>query len=358
MLRAVIWLVPEGIVLDNRLVLPANAILDGGYRILGVVGLGGFGITYEAEDIGLGAMVAIKEYYPFDFADRDLNMSVRPASERHKQTFNQGRSDFLAEARTLASLEHPSIARVTRMFEANSTVYIVMRLEQGLSFESWLSIIGRPPTQEELDLIAFPLLEALEIMHGANVLHGDIAPDNIIVRGDGTPVLLDFGAARHSAPKAGPSQEGSCSLTGIVKTGYSPPEQYNPQGRFRGPWSDLYALGATLYCAITGKAPEEAMLRVNEEPMVSAQAVEGEYRSDFLAAIDACLKVRHSERPQSVPELRRMMFGPKSQPTTVAPRPALSPSLTRHSQENVRWLTHGWPAVGYARVLDALRRAV
>ena len=113
--------------MDSRLVLPAHTILDGSYRIMRVVGSGGFGITYEAEDINLGTMIAIKEYYPFEFGDRDRTMSVRPKSDRHKHTFDWGRSNFLQEARTLARVEHPSIVRVTRVFEANSTAYMVMR---------------------------------------------------------------------------------------------------------------------------------------------------------------------------------------------------------------------------------------
>ena len=111
--------------MDSRLLLPANTMLDGTYRIARVVGSGGFGITYEAEDINLATLVAIKEYYPFDFGDRDATMSVRPKSDRHKSTFDWGRSNFLLEARTLARFEHPSIVRVSRVFEANSTAYMV-----------------------------------------------------------------------------------------------------------------------------------------------------------------------------------------------------------------------------------------
>ena len=295
--------------MDSRLVLPVNTVLDGSYRIMRVVGSGGFGITYEAEDINLGTMVAIKEYYPFDFGDRDATMSVRPKSERHKQTFDWGRSNFLQEARTLARFEHPSIVRVTRVFEANATAYMVMRFERGMSFEAWLGSLGRPPTQEELDAILHPLLDALEMMHAANFLHRDIAPDNIIVRSDGTPVLLDFGAARRAVA------EMSRSLTGIVKAGYSPHEQYSSDGRLQGPWSDLYALGGTLYRAVTGKAPEEATLRFDEDNMASAaKLAKGKYRRDFLTAIDTCLKVRHSERPRSVAQLRPMLLGRMSQP--------------------------------------------
>ena len=295
--------------MDSRLLLPVNTVLDGSYRIARVVGSGGFGITYEAEDINLGTMVAIKEYYPFDFGDRDRTMSVRPKSDRHKQTFEWGRSNFLQEARTLARFEHPSIVRVTRVFEANSTAYMVMRFEQGQSFEEWLRDLGRPPTQEELDFVIAPLLDALQMMHAANFLHRDIAPDNIIIRTDGTPVLLDFGAARRAVA------EMSRSLTGIVKAGYSPHEQYTSDGRLQGPWSDLYAFGGTLYRAVTGKAPEEATLRFDEDHMApAAQAAKGRYRRDFLGAIDTCLKVRHSERPRTVAQLRPMLLGAKSQP--------------------------------------------
>jgi len=148
------------------------------------------------------------------------------------------------------------------------------------------------------------------MMHAENFLHRDIAPDNIIVRADGSPVLLDFGAARRAVA------EMSRTLTGIVKAGYSPHEQYSSDSRLQGPWSDLYALGGTLYRAVTGNAPEEATLRVDEDHMPPASQVarKSGYRPGFLSAIDACLRVRHSERPRSVAQLRPLMLGRKSQP--------------------------------------------
>src|SRR4249919_2641153 len=136
---------------------------------------------------------------------------------------------------------------------------MVMRFEQGPSFEAWLNSLDRLPTQQELDAIVAPLLDALQMMHAAKFLHRDIAPDNIIVRADGTPVLLDFGAARRAIA------ERSHALTGIVKAGYSPNEQYSSDSRLQGPWSDLYALGGTLYRAVVGVAPEEATLRVADD---------------------------------------------------------------------------------------------
>jgi Protein kinase domain/PDZ domain len=301
--------------LDGRVGLPANTILGESYRIVRQIGAGGFGITYAAEDINLGITVAIKEYYPEEFGDRNPNMSVRAKSERHKPTFEWGRSSFIQEARTLARFQHASVVRVSRVFEANSTAYMVMDFEQGQSFEAWLKGLGRLPTQEELDRIVGPLLDALETMHAENFLHRDIAPDNIIIRANGTPVLLDFGASRRAVA------EKSRTLTGIVKAGYSPQEQYASDSRLQGPWSDLYALGATLYRAVTGTPPEEATIRVADDRMVPAAGVTGGgYRPAFLAGIDACLEVRHTDRPQSVAQLRPILLGHGSQPSAPLPK--------------------------------------
>jgi hypothetical protein len=147
------------------------------------------------------------------------------------------------------------------------------------------------------------LLGALEVIHGANFLHRDIAPDNILVRRDGSPVLLDFGAARRAVA------EMSGKVTGIVKPGYSPHEQYTSDIRLQGPWSDLFALGGTLYRAVTGISPEDAALRVDNDRMPPASRIaNGKYRPSFLAGIDACLKVRYAERPQAVAQLRPMLL--------------------------------------------------
>ncbi|MDX2203078.1 MAG: serine/threonine-protein kinase [Hyphomicrobiaceae bacterium] len=290
----------------GRNILPEGTVLDGCYRIERVVGFGGFGITYEAHDTNLGTHVAIKEYFPQDFGERDAGMSVRPKSEHSKGQFEWGRTSFLQEGRTLAEFDHAGIVRVLRVFEANATAYMVMRFERGKSFSAWLKELGRQPTQAELDRIAGPLLDVLELMHARNFLHRDIAPDNIIIREDGSPVLLDFGSARRVMAQM------SRMLTGIVKAGYSPQEQYASDNRLQGPWTDLYALGGTLYRAVAGQAPMEAMLRFDGDPMeTAARTGAGAYRASFLEAIDACLAVRPSQRPQSVAELRpRLMDGP------------------------------------------------
>ena len=300
--------------MEGRVGLPKGTVLDGSYRIERVIGSGGFGITYVAEDVKLSTKVAIKEYFPTEFGYRDASLSVRPKSAQHTKTFEWGRTSFLQEARTLARFRHPSVVQVTRVFEVFSTAYMVMAFEPGQSFEGWLKRLGRLPTQEEIDRISGPILDALEMMHGESFLHRDIAPDNIIVRADGTPVLLDFGAARRAVA------EESRSLTGIVKSGYSPQEQYATDGRLQGPWTDIYAFGATLYRAVTGKVPEESTLRAIDDRMLPAASVgDGKYRPGFLEAIDACLEVHHADRPQSVAQARSMLL---TRPAGEIPPPA------------------------------------
>jgi formylglycine-generating enzyme required for sulfatase activity/tRNA A-37 threonylcarbamoyl transferase component Bud32 len=320
---------------DSRSTLPPNTILVDGFRIERFIGAGGFGITYLGEDLHLGTTVAIKEYYPDEFGDRDATLSVRPKTDRHRQTFEWGRTSFLQEARMLARFRHPSIVRITRVFEANATAYMVMEFEEGRSLEAWLKSLERPPTQAELDRIVAPLLDALGLMHAESFLHRDIAPDNIIIRPNGTPVLLDFGAARRAMA------EQSRVLTGIIKAGYSPQEQYATDGRLQGPWSDLYALGATLYRAVTGKPPEEATLRAGDDQTPpAAKAALGEYRPAFLAAIDTCLNVDRRKRPQSVAELRAMLAGEAPSPEATPAR--LKRALSYMGQDSVTPLWSPW----------------
>lgn len=289
--------------MDHRQALQPGTILDGKYRIERILGSGGFGITYQAYDIRLAAPVAIKEYFPSQFGIRDATYSVRPRVNGDRNMFDRLRSSFLREARTLNQFDHQAIVRVFNVFEAYGTAYMVMKYESGPSLKSWLADLGRLPTQAELDRLTAPLLDALEMMHAAEFLHRDIAPDNIIVRADGTPVLLDFGASRRVMG------EMTGTLTGVVKKGYSPQEQYAVDGRSQGPWTDIYALGATLYRCISSETPEEATERMLDDKMVPAAEVgAGRYRPAFLAAIDAAITLRPRSRPQSIAAWRQMLF--------------------------------------------------
>jgi hypothetical protein len=306
--------------MDHRQTLQSGTVLDGKYRIERILGSGGFGITYQAYDVRLAATVAIKEYFPSQFGIRDATYSVRPRVEGDRDMFDRLRSSFLREARTLNQFDHPAIVRVFNVFEAYGTAYMVMKYESGSSLKAWLTGLARLPTQDELDRLTLPLLDALEMMHAAEFLHRDIAPDNIIVRPDGTPVLLDFGASRRVMG------EMTGTLTGVVKKGYSPQEQYAVDGRSQGPWTDIYALGATLYRCVSNETPDEATQRMLEDKMLPAVDVgAGHYRRAFLAAIDAAIVLRPRGRPQSIAAWREMLFDgvvvtsghPRSWPTAA-----------------------------------------
>ncbi len=301
--------------MDLRKVLPADIVLDGKYRIERVIGAGGFGVTYAAHDLGLNTTVALKEFYPAELGVRDTTMTVRPKSHLEQPLFERLRQSFLAEARVLARFRHPSIVRVLSVFEAHGTAYMAMEFEDGRNLKSWLRNLGHPPTQAELDAIFYPLLDAVEAMHENNFLHRDIAPDNIIIRPNGSPVLLDFGAARRVVT------ERSSQMTGLIKQGYSPYEQYSTDGKLQGPWSDIYALGATLYHIVMGAPPVESTVRVIDDTLLPAATARGDFRRSFLEGIDAAMRVRPNERPQTIAELRDIMFGDIGLPSMRTSRP-------------------------------------
>ena len=301
---------------ENLLALPDGTELVGDYRIKRVLGAGGFGITYLADEKALARLVTIKEYFPADFAARRAT-NASPRSQEVAGDYQWGLDRFIEEAQTLARFDHPNVVRVHRYFRANNTAYMVLHFEEGGSFKSWLRGLKRAPRQAELDTMVAPLLDALEIIHKANFLHRDIAPDNIMVRRDGSPVLIDFGSAR------GHIASHSRTVSALVKPGYSPYEQYATTTSSQGPWTDIYALGATLYHAITGKRPPDAPSRIlSDEYVAAGEAALSSYRSGFLAAIDKALKLEVGERPQSIAEWRGDLACAGAQTRARPSRPA------------------------------------
>jgi serine/threonine protein kinase/HAMP domain-containing protein len=280
--------------------LPAGTRLHE-YRIDQVLGQGGFGITYLATDVHLNAPVAVKEYLPEDIAFRTSGRTVSPNASRHRDRYRRGLESFLGEARTLASFRHPNIVRVARFFEANDTAYMVLEYEQGSPLKHWWREHGGLP-EGDLLLLLRPLLDGLSVVHAAGVLHRDIKPDNIQVRqADGSLVLLDFGSARQ-AVAGGPQAEVA------VTPGYAPIEQYLDDAQ--GPWTDIYALGATLYWMVAGKAPPSAEERsAQHDPVLPAvQAGQGRFSEAFLKAIDWALQPEAAQRPQTIAEWRTQLF--------------------------------------------------
>ena len=297
------------------------------YRIIDVLGSGGFGVTYKALDVAQNQVVAIKEYYPADLAVRDRANSLVPHSGEVEADYRWGLGRFLEEARTLALFRHPSIVQVRKLLQLNNTAYMVLAFEQGGSFRHWLRRLGRPPTQAELDNLTEPLLNALELIHANGMLHRDISPDNIIIRQQGPPVLIDFGSARQAVGMRG-------AMSAIVKHGFSPQEQYASDPSKQGPFSDIYAFAATLYYALTGQVPPQSMSRIDQDTIRKVVDLSRRgYRPGFLEAVDSGLAVHPRARPQTVQAWRQQLSAGREPqvvipfPTPAGPAPAPPPPL-------------------------------
>jgi EAL domain-containing protein (putative c-di-GMP-specific phosphodiesterase class I) len=283
--------------------LPAGYLLHW-YEIESILGSGGFGITYLARDTNLNRHVAIKEYFPIDMAARKSDSRVNPFSDHASENFSAGLERFITEARTLARFKHPNIVRVYSVFEANGTAYMVMDYQRGQSLSRAVRSRAIKGEQELLALVR-PLLDGLISMHDAGFIHRDIKPDNIFLREDGVPVLLDFGAARRAVGL------GTQHLTMMLTPNFAPIEQYDAGGRSenQGPWTDIYSIAATLYRIIVGTGPADAVARAKalleneKDAYVSIKDAKSTgYSEEFLSAIDHALAFRASERPQSIIE--------------------------------------------------------
>lgn len=266
------------------------------FELLEVIGEGGFGIVYRAYDHSLQREVAIKEYMPSMLARRVGDNSVHVRSERLTATFKAGLRSFINEARTLAQFSHPALVRVHRFWESNSTAYMAIQLYKGRTLRRLAEEEPSKISESWLLGMLGPLLGALETLHRNQCFHRDIAPDNIFIQQDDLPVLLDFGAARKSIADL------VDEVAVMVKSGYSPIEQYADDNTLlQGPWTDLYALGAVLYRAVTGHPPPSAVVRSVQDAYVPLSSMD---RSDlspgFCAAVDHTLAVHSKDRTQTV----------------------------------------------------------
>jgi len=280
----------------HRLALPKGSRVAN-YELTRVLGKGGFGITYLGTDRHLGRKVAVKELMPDTIVTRVDGGMVVAQSQALASNWNWAKERFLEEARILASFQHPSIVEVHHIIEANGTVYMVMDYIEGESYQARLQRIGNEPDEHSVRLLLEPLLDGLEEVHAAGLLHRDIKPDNILLRRGIQPILLDFGSARKLL-------EETSIMTALVTHGYSPIEQYQIKGK-QGPWTDIYALAAVAVRAITGEKPPMSADRITEDEFVwlSYRGLKG-YNSLFLQAVDWGLRVKAKERPQNIGEWR------------------------------------------------------
>lgn len=275
------------------------------YRIERQLGRGGFGVIYLATDTNLQHRVAIKEYRALgaDSLDRADD------SYTAERSTDGGVQRFIDEARNLVRFKHANIVRVISVFELNDTAYMVMEFEEGVDLRAHLKLAGNRTEQALRELIQ-PIIDGLAEVHHHGLVHRDIKPANILVRPDGSPVLLDFGSARSMG------QNGRDEFTALVSTGFSPLEQYAGNNEHQqGPWTDIYALGAVLYQAVTGSEPVEstqrgaALVNGGKDPLLPARLLgQGRYSESFLQAIDQALALRIADRPQSLDDWSRSLL--------------------------------------------------
>ncbi len=267
-----------------------------GYRIDKTIGGGGFSLVYIATHIDDNEQVVIKEYLPSNQARRSEDGQVEPLSVEMASPYRQGIKRFFDEASALAKVNHANIVRVENLFRANNTVYMVMRHEHGKDLRWYIKSKSGNLSEKFIRTIFPKLLLGLRELHNNHLLHLDIKPANIFLRPGGKPLLLDFGAAQVAS--VGNKPIGPFTLT----LGYAPIEQH--LSGHLGPWTDLYALGASMLACITGKAPPPATERAAKDTYKPATRIYArQYSPQLLEAIDWCLEMNQLARPQSVQEL-------------------------------------------------------
>lgn len=283
--------------------LPLDVVLNNRYIVGRVLGIGGFGITYIAYDTKLESTVAIKEYLPKELALRSSdNVSVSPHSDNTANDFKHYMDSFIKEAKILAKFNNESgIVSVQDIFKENGTVYIVMYYVNGLTLEEHLAKNGNKLPAEEVVQIMTVIMESLKKVHDAGVIHRDISPDNIYITPDNKIKLLDFGAARYFLG------EEKSTVSVVLKRGYAPLEQYNNKKENQGPWTDIYSIAATMYRAITGVKPPEALERMTEDELKSPAELGISVPSHIESAIMQGLSLKFTDRPKTLNEFIKQL---------------------------------------------------
>ena len=280
--------------------LQSGTIIDQ-YMIERELAHGGFSSVYLARQVADQVQVAIKEYLPRRLAHRTWNNVVVPNSNETRTLFLRGRALFFEEAKVLAKLKHHNIVNVINFFQANETVYMVMIYDYGVTLDKIIKLKSLEMTESFLITIFNQLLTGIGVIHKHNMIHLDIKPGNILVRSNKDPLLLDFGAIQKY-----PNTKKS-SKTKVLTQGFSPVEQHQAKGHL-GPWSDIYAVGASMRSCLDGKTPIPAPEREKKESMVPAVKVyKRKYPEYLLQAIDWAMEIEPEKRPQSVKELQRAL---------------------------------------------------
>ena len=272
------------------------------YVITKKLGGGGFSIVYLAREVDSGDEVAIKEYMPRKLAYRgEDGCTIHSLDNKAAEQFAHGRRLFFQEANTLASIKHPNIINVLNFIRANGTIYMVMEYVRGINLLDYIRRHKGGLSEKFIYHVFLPLLDGLKLIHDKGLLHMDIKPANIHLRPGGSPVLLDFGAV-HEMQQSRKYQPGQ-----VLTLGFSPVEQ-STAGGYVGPWTDIYAIGATMRACIEGSSPPPAEERRMKDTMKSAgEAFKKGYSKKLLTVIDWAMEIDPIYRPQSVNELLEAM---------------------------------------------------
>lgn len=310
----------EGTGASSHMHLPPGTILNRKYLIGRALGQGGFGITYLAHDMYLDRKLAIKEFFPRDLVRRDHEThSVVVHDNEMQEQYDYGMEKFLDEGRTLAKFEeHPNIVSVQDFFKDHETAYLVMNYIQGIALNDYLKEKGQPLPFNEAQQIMMPVLDALNAVHEAGLLHRDISPDNIFISVGARVMILDFGAARHAMTQ----QKRNYSI--ILKPGYAPPEQYRQSGN-QGAWTDIYAAAATFYQAITGQMLPDALDRLDYEQVPWPDWIYSHTTPQQRQALETALAVQVEQRYQSIIDFQNALLSDAPRAGQQAPAQAASP---------------------------------
>ena len=298
--------------------LPAGTVLEGKYQVGRVLGQGGFGITYVGWDLNLDIQVCIKEFYPSSTVNRDHRFTrcVNCNTTGMETGYAASRERFLREAKSLAKFrgEH-QIVSIFDFFQANNTAYIVMEYVEGIDLARYVARRGGRIGMDETLRILKPAMEALSLVHASGLIHRDISPDNIMLHPRDGAKLLDFGAVRQvNDPNA--DRELTHATEAILKSGFAPMEQYSSRGSL-GPWTDVYALSATIYYCVTGRIPPDAVTRSTEDDALDWSGAEN-ITPEQIRVLEHGMAVRAKNRIQSVKELAEGLYAPeKTEPQTV-----------------------------------------
>lgn len=305
---------PSNRSMSNTRCLKPGVILKERYKIEEVIGAGGFGITYRAWDPLLQSYVAIKEYYPSGIATRSADSSkvCVPVGQEQRE-YHRGRIRFLKEAQDVARFQsEPNIVSIYDYLEENDTAYMVMEYLHGCTLKQYIREHGGRLDTDHILHICLSVLDALAVVHKAGMIHRDISPENIFICEDLTVKLIDFGAAKQVY------LDGEQTMSVVLKPGYAPPEQYAKKDK-QGPWTDIYALGATLYFAATGEKPEESFGRVLEDTIKPVCEVNPELPRAMSQVIMRAMSVKTEDRYQTVEAMREALLAGEGQNAQMEP---------------------------------------